>query len=279
MFHTYNRLIFWMGVLILILPVIGTAETQSQNAKTENSQSTQEAQEVQLHGSVVCLAEEMHELYHADVPSEHQHLYGFKAEDGTFYTLLRTNMSEALFADKRLHEALIIKGRTFPKTQILEAISPQSISAVTNTGRQNAKIDEPLNPQAAQEIQLRGRVVCLAEEMHTLYHADLPLEHQHLYGFKTEDETFYTLLRTALSEALFVDKRLHEKALIIKGRTFPHTQILEAISLRSVHNGVVYDLYYYCETCAIRAVSPGNCVCCGEPVELVEKPTNLQMSK
>ena len=173
MFHTYNRLIFWMSVLILILPVIAPAETQSQNAETENSQSTQQAQEVQLHGSVVCLA----------------------------------------------------------------------------------------------------------EEMHTFYHADLPSEHQHLYGFKTEAGTFYTLLRTALSEALFVDKRLHEKSLIIKGRTFPKTQILEAISLRSVHNGVVYDLYYYCETCAIRAVSPGNCVCCGEPVELVEKPTNLQMSK
>ncbi len=274
MFHKYNRLILWMGALILILPVIGTAETRSRNAETESSQSVQEAQEVQLHGSVVCLAEEMHELYHADVPSEHQHLYGFKAEDGTFYTLLRTNMSEALFADKRLHEELIIKGRTFPKTQILEAIS-----TTTDTGRQNAKINEPLNPQAAQEIQLRGRVVCLAEEMHTLYRADLPSEHQHLYGFKMEDGTFYTLLRTALSEALFVDKRLREKELIIKGRTFPHTQILEAISLRSVHNGIVHDLYYYCETCAIRAVAPGNCVCCGEPVELVEKPANLQMSK
>jgi hypothetical protein len=154
-----------------------------------------------------------------------------------------------------------------------------AVAGIAGMQHQNAQTDESPGTQAAQEIQLRGRIVCLAEEMHTLYHADLPSEHQHLYGFKTEAGTFYTLLRTALSDALFVDKRLHEKELIIKGRTFPHTQILEAISLRSVHNGVVYDLYYYCETCAIRAVSPGNCVCCGEPVELVEKPTNLQMSK
>ena len=83
------------------------------------------------------------------------------------------------------------------------------------------------------------------------------------------------LLRTNLSEALFIDKRLQEKELIIKGRTFPKTQILEAISLQSVHNGIVHELYYYCETCAIRTVAPGDCVCCQAPVELVEKPLKL----
>ena len=39
--------------------------------------------------------------------------------------------------------------------------------------------------------------------------------------------------------------------------------------------GVVHDLYYYCDTCAIRAVAPGDCVCCQAPVELVEKPIKL----
>lgn len=144
------------------------------------------------------------------------------------------------------------------------------------TQSQNSKTDEWPSIQAAREIQIRGKVVCLPEEMHKLYHSDLPLNHEHIYGFKTEDGTFYTLLRTNMSEALFVDKRLHEKVLLITGRTFPKTQILEVMNLQSIHNGTLHDLYYYCETCAIKTYAPGNCVCCQEPVELVEKPVETK---
>ena len=129
--------------------------------------------------------------------------------------------------------------------------------------------------EAAKEIRIRGHLVCLAEAMHDLYRADLPTDHEHLYGFKTTEGVFYTLLHTNLSEALFVDERLHHKTLIITGRTFPKTHLLEAIRLQSVHDGVLHDLYYYCDTCAIRAAAPGDCVCCQAPVELVEKPIKL----
>ncbi len=127
----------------------------------------------------------------------------------------------------------------------------------------------------AETIQIRGQLVCLAEAMHDLYRADLPANHEHLYGFKGTDGRFYTLLRTNLSEALFVDKRLHQKTLIITGRTFPKTHLLEAIRFQSLRDGVIHDLYYYCDTCAIRAAAPGDCVCCQAPVELVEKPIKL----
>ena len=85
--------------------------------------------------------------------------------------------------------------------------------------------------------------------------------------------------RTNMSKALFVDKRLHEKELIIRGRTFPQTQILEAISLYSMHDGTIHDLYYYCVTCAIRASAPEDCECCQEPVELTETPIELKPLK
>ena len=128
------------------------------------------------------------------------------------------------------------------------------------------------NAFAPQEIQLRGKVVCLAEEMHRLYQTDLAMQHEHLFGFKTGDSKYYTLLRTKYSEALFVDSRLREKQLILKGRLFPNTQLFEAITTRSVRDGVVHELYYYCTICAIRSVSPAPCECCQGPVELVEKP-------
>ena len=122
------------------------------------------------------------------------------------------------------------------------------------------------------EIQLRGRVVCLPEEMHRLYQAGLPTQHEHVYGFKAGDGKFYTLLRTKYSEALFADARLREKDLLLKARLFPGAQIIEPITIRSVRNGVVHDLYYYCDVCSIKSVSPEPCSCCQGPVELVEKP-------
>lgn len=136
----------------------------------------------------------------------------------------------------------------------------------------NAKPTPSGAAASAEELQLRGRVVCLSEEMHKLYRTDLPTKHDHLYGFRTNDRAFYTLLRTKMSEALFVDQRLREKELLLKGRVLPKTQIFDLSSMKSVRNGVVHDLYYYCTLCDIQSVSPEICACCQGPVELVEKP-------
>ena len=129
--------------------------------------------------------------------------------------------------------------------------------------------------QKPQEVELHGKIVCLAEEMHTHYKVELFGKHEHLYGVKTEDSEYYTLLRTSLAEALFVDERLRKKDLVIKGRVFPKTQLLEVTRFSSIKDGVIHELYYYCDICYIRAVAPGNCDCCQAPVVLIEKPLNV----
>ncbi|MDE0685934.1 MAG: hypothetical protein OXI63_23655 [Candidatus Poribacteria bacterium] len=133
----------------------------------------------------------------------------------------------------------------------------------------------PAEEQKAQEVELHGNIVCLAEEMHTHYKVELFGNHEHLYGVKTEEGEYYTLLRTSLAEALFVDERLPEKDLVIKGRVFPKTQLLEVTRFYSIRDGVLHDLYYYCDTCYIRTVAPGNCDCCQAPVVLIERPLNV----
>jgi len=130
---------------------------------------------------------------------------------------------------------------------------------------------EKLEPK---NVELRGKIVCLAEEMHTHYKVERFNKRDHLYGVKTEDGKYYTLLRTSLAEALFVDERLHEKDLVITGRVFPRTQLLEVTRFLSIRDGVLHDLYYYCDTCYIRTVAPGSCDCCQAPVVLVERPLN-----
>lgn len=125
---------------------------------------------------------------------------------------------------------------------------------------------------AAQPVELRGQVVCLPEQMHALHGTELPAEHEHLYGLKTTDGAFYTLLRTKLSEALFLDPRLRDKQLLLKGRVLPNSHVFDVLSFKSLRDGRVCDLYYYCDICAITAVSPRPCLCCQGPMELVEKP-------
>lgn len=120
---------------------------------------------------------------------------------------------------------------------------------------------------AAEE--LRGRVVCLAESNEP---PKALANHEHVLGFKTSEGNVYKLIKTRFSEALFLDKRLHEKELLLKGNVSKDSKSFDALTIRSIKNGVVHDLYYYCEICAIESVSPDICGCCRMPVELVEKP-------
>jgi len=135
---------------------------------------------------------------------------------------------------------------------------------------------QPLEHKPAETpvplVPLRGKVVCLSEEMHHLYQAPLSTGHEHLYGFRTHDGKYYTLLRTKFSEALFSDARFREKELLIRGRIFPESHIFDPAVIRSIRNGTIYDLYYYCDICDIQAVAPGPCECCQGPTELLEKP-------
>ena len=115
--------------------------------------------------------------------------------------------------------------------------------------------------------ELKGHIVCLGEE-----NGKAPANHEHVWGFKTNDGKTCKLVRAKLSEALFIDKRLRERELLLKGKFSPDGSAFEVTAIHSVKNGVVYEVYYWCEICAIESVAPEICVCCQGPVELVEKP-------
>jgi len=124
----------------------------------------------------------------------------------------------------------------------------------------------------AKDAEFRGRVVCLVEERARESKTIPPPKHEHAWGFKTADGRLITLLRTRNSEALFADARLREKELILKGPFNATTGGMEAIVFRSVKGGVAHSLFYWCDICTIRSITPGECVCCREPVELREIP-------
>lgn len=125
-----------------------------------------------------------------------------------------------------------------------------------------------------KKVQLQGRVVCLHEELHDRYGLSMPTEHTHVYGFKASDGKLYLLLENNLSGAIFQDKRVRNQELILSTWLFPESNIIDVISIKSIKEGKLHDLYYYCFICAIRTAAPGPCMCCQDEVEFIEKPLN-----
>ena len=121
-------------------------------------------------------------------------------------------------------------------------------------------------------VTLRGQVVDLNTELKERHKVDIASKASPVWVFKAVDGKVFTLLKTQRSLALFNDKRLRGRRLVVKGRVFPGTQVLEVTFIQSVRKGLLHDVFYYCDICVIKFLAPGPCVCCREPVVLMEKP-------
>ena len=91
--------------------------------------------------------------------------------------------------------------------------------------------------------------------------------------FNTESGAVHTLVSNRMSSALFTDTNFQTKTLLLKGRVSMPVGRLEVTgNLRSIRDGKIHELYYYCDICSIKGSEPGPCMCCREPVHLVESP-------
>ena len=91
--------------------------------------------------------------------------------------------------------------------------------------------------------------------------------------FKTDVGAIYKLKRNPMSEALFLDTNLWSKVLLLTGKVQEKSFEITG-NLRSIKNGKVYELFYYCDICSISSSLPGLCQCCREPSVLTEKPVD-----
>jgi hypothetical protein len=110
--------------------------------------------------------------------------------------------------------------------------------------------------------------------MKAAYRAEVPPIHEHQWGFRVEGRppSYYSILRNPDSEAVWVDPRFREHELRLRGRLFPGSSVVELSRWMWYRDGVLMDVYYWCEVCSIRGVAPGPCACCQGKVELREAP-------
>jgi hypothetical protein len=100
--------------------------------------------------------------------------------------------------------------------------------------------------EKAQNVTLRGRVVCLTEELAQPFQVTPDCELRgHNYSLKTADGKLYQFLPTDTAAAIYDDAQFRERQLQVTARLFPRTSFIEVIKLQSFRAGKLYDLYYY----------------------------------
>ncbi|MGH9751176.1 MAG: hypothetical protein ACREA2_00180 [Blastocatellia bacterium] len=125
----------------------------------------------------------------------------------------------------------------------------------------------------AQTVSLRGKVICLTEELQKPYQIAPDCRTRgHVYTLKTSADKFHPFLPVSTAAAIWMDERFRQRDLQVTARAFPATDFIEVIKLQSWRDGKLHDLYYFCDICYISSHKPGPCECCQEPFEFRETP-------
>lgn len=124
-----------------------------------------------------------------------------------------------------------------------------------------------------QTVSIRGRVICLTEELQKAYQVIPDCENRgHVYTLKTNDGKLHPFLPVDSAAAVWMDERYRQRELQVTARLFPQTNFIEVIKFQSWRNGKLHDLYYFCDVCYISSHKPGPCECCQDPVQFRETP-------
>jgi hypothetical protein len=147
----------------------------------------------------------------------------------------------------------------------LTAMAVMSVVLFSSTGRAADKEDKT--------IQLDGKVVPLAGVLEK-FGSRLDAEAApHWLALVTNNGKIYPLIKDDGSRLFFADPHLQNRPMRITGRLFQDTHLLQVLSVYSVKNGQLYEIYYWCDVCSIRRNELlKKCDCCGGPMELREVP-------
>jgi hypothetical protein len=118
---------------------------------------------------------------------------------------------------------------------------------------------------------LRGHIVCFdggGKRLDALLACNGPNVR---YALTDNNGKLHDFSSADASAAIFSDARVRQRELQVTAQTTAQEQ-LEIIRVQSLREGRLYDLYYFCELCNIRAYVPGLCPCCRNVMEFRETP-------
>lgn len=91
-------------------------------------------------------------------------------------------------------------------------------------------------------------------------------------ALKGEDGTTYPLVADDVSRMFRLYPQLRDRPVKITGQLLPETKDLKVQVVETTKDGKPHVVDFWCEICQISHQQPGACVCCGDDLELREKP-------
>jgi hypothetical protein len=123
-----------------------------------------------------------------------------------------------------------------------------------------------------KNIELKGKVICLDER-----ESEVACSPGHpVFGFKADGGEIYTILPEDPNSRMFEDKRLRQRELLVKA-WIDGSNRLEIIKVYAVKDDQLFDVYYFCSICNIKAFIGGLCWCCQEEFEFKEVPVQQEL--
>lgn len=123
----------------------------------------------------------------------------------------------------------------------------------------------------AKSIVLQGKVVPYRAAFERLF--GLPLQENwagDLLALETSDGRLIPVLPTESARFFYQDETMRNRLMQLTARVREKTPGLEIIDLKSVKDGKLHDIYYWCEICSIRLMQLKACECCQGPLEVRE---------
>lgn len=130
----------------------------------------------------------------------------------------------------------------------------------------------PAENAKSETVTLYGKVVKLAAALKAAgVSADAdPISKQ--VALQAKDQSLTPLLSDDASRALFLDERLRNRPVEIKGRRIAGIPYLQVLTIRVEEEGALRTPEYYCEICTISVRYPQICPCCQGPMVLRMRP-------
>lgn len=129
--------------------------------------------------------------------------------------------------------------------------------------------DQPGSPYGdLKEVTLQGKLVSLQEELARKYGARPQGAGETQWALALPEGQYFTFFDNRSYRELLA-AGLGGKAVEVRARLFPRSQLLELLSHRPIPAESI-QRRFYCSVCDIHATDFGPCACCGREYELVK---------
>lgn len=91
--------------------------------------------------------------------------------------------------------------------------------------------------------------------------------------FRSGGKVYHLTARSDYILKTMADKRISDRQFRLEGKLQPDGSF-EIDRFYTIHDGKLFKVRFYCDTCHITYVQPGKCVCCQGDTELKEVPAS-----